>query len=80
MRSCLLVFASPAGKFCPPGQQTVPALTDDGRGSAGNPPRLIAGRASSILFTWFSSGTALAKPNCPTTGVPSGRPVQIPIR
>ncbi len=57
-----------------------PWLTVAGRGSLGSPPRLIAGRASSRLLTWLSSGTALAKPNWPTTGVPSGRPVQMPIR
>ncbi len=32
------------------------------------------------IIDWLSSGTALAKPNWPTTGVPSGRPVQMPIR
>ncbi len=37
-----------------------------------------AGQQQSI--DWLSSGTALAKPNWPTTGVPSGRPVQMPIR
>lgn len=52
-------LASPAGSAWPPGQQMVPRVTDGGRGSATSD----APRASSRLFTWLSSGMALAKPN-----------------
>ena len=70
---------SPAGRSCPPASRLSPA--DRCRARIARQPAAAHRRAGQQqIIDRLSSGTALAKPNWPTTGVPSGRPVQMPIR
>ena len=65
---------------CPNGQQMAATPTEAGTAGIGAViPRWLS-RLLSTSCTCSINGAADARPNCPGTGVPSGRPIHTPIR